>query len=111
MDGKTTCRDCGWPICSQSCPFLKLEHAQSECQVYRKAKKKVDASSFNYSGGVEPLYDVIFLLRLQRLKETCPGKYRDFFKLESHLELWKENADFEDGKTKQDLLEDQHLIH
>ncbi|TRY73768.1 hypothetical protein TCAL_00957 [Tigriopus californicus] len=97
VDGTVLCPKCGWPMCSEDCPFL--ENHTPECKVFQRKNVKVDTSTFKYQE-VEPMYDIILPLRVLVLKAQDPTLAKQFFHLESHVTKWKQTKSWNGSHAK-----------
>jgi len=117
--GKTSCTECGWPVCNQECQGGHLH--QLECQVLAKChKEKIPDFSSQQKSGHSPHYAAIFALRLAILSRSSRDTQERLDLLMDHKEeisadpqfedLWNSPAinfltsDFESGFSRDEIL-------
>lgn len=82
------CSNCGWPLCSETCPGLKKHHGHTEieCTILQECKS---ASYLNYDDleEIRLCFQAIVPLRCLILKTTDPSSYDILMDMESHNEI------------------------
>ncbi|KRT79705.1 SET domain-containing protein [Oryctes borbonicus] len=82
--------NCGWPICSSTCPGIghAYGHTEEECSVLKESKssRNFDYKDFNQ---FKENYNAVAPLRCLLLKETDPKKYEKILTMENHNEIRK----------------------
>ena len=88
------CWICNFPFCSEECQ--QFEEHQQECSIFAKQNVKIkNHDQFDYSSS-ESAYDLILPLRMLYLKSSDPDKWKQFWKLSSHIGNFKKKNEWVD---------------
>jgi len=87
VDGGFLCPKCRWPMCNKKCAVSPV-HAKQECAVL--SKWNIDTRKWQYDQ-VQPLYDVVTVLRTLALTED---KLKLYSLMQDHLNEWLASKEF-----------------
>ena len=85
------CKKCGWPLCSEVCE-KSPEHAP-ECQIFSDRGVKINSENFCFDD-IEPMYDIVSVVRVLWQRECEPEKWIIFWKLMSHIDNWMKSKEW-----------------
>lgn len=89
VDTSIKCYDCGWPICNFDCDKLNY-HKFNECEVFKKCSS-MSFQRLSSKKGIFYQYDCVLPLRILLLSEKSPEKWKIIEKLNSFVDIRREN--------------------
>ncbi|MCL4144495.1 UNVERIFIED_CONTAM: hypothetical protein GTU68_042503 [Idotea baltica] len=81
VEGKYTCKKCGFPMCDKDC--ASADSHEPECKAIQDSGTKVKVSVF---GEINCMYECIMPVRILALRDSSPNVWRKIVALESHAE-------------------------